>query len=132
MMSFTTTLPSSPSAKTCWTANGRPSPTTIASDSRITGSLPCRLSSVTAESPSYSLSVYLDVVPPEEIRDFVDLHDYRTGEPLVPDESGVIITQKMAELLNLKVGDTFTVDSDGRFTVTVAALPSTIWPTSSI
>ena len=94
----------------------------IASDSRITGSLPCRLSSVTAESPSYSLSVYLDVVPPEEIGDFVDLHDYRTGEPLVPDESGVIITQKMAELLNLKVGDTFTVDSDGRFTVTVAGI----------
>lgn len=94
----------------------------IASDSRITGSLPCRLSSVTAESPSYSLSVYLDVVPPEEIGDFVDLHDYRTGGPLVPDESGVIITQKMAELLNLKVGDTFTVDSDGRFTVTVAGI----------
>ena len=94
----------------------------IASDSRITDSLPCRLSSVTAESPSYSLSVYLDVVPPDEIGDFVDLHDYRTGEPLVPDESGVIITQKMSELLNLKVGDTFTVDSDGRFTVTVAGI----------
>ena len=28
----------------------------------------------------------------------------------------------MAELLNLKVGDTFTVDSDGRFTVTVAGI----------
>ena len=94
----------------------------IASDSRITDSLPCRLSSVTAESPSYSLSVYLDVVPPEEIGDFVDLHDYRTGEPLVPDDSGVIITQKMSELLNLQVGDTFTVDSDGRFTVTVAGI----------
>lgn len=94
----------------------------IASDSRITDSLPCRLSSVTAESPSYSLSVYLDVVPPEEIGDFVDLHDYHSKAPLTLDDSGVIITQKMAELLNLKVGDTFTVDSDGRFTLTVTGI----------
>lgn len=94
----------------------------IASDSRITDSLPCRLSSVTAESPSYSLSVYLDVVPPEEIGDFVDLHDYHSKAPLTLDDSGVIITQKMAELLNLQVGDTFTVDSDGRFTLTVTGI----------
>lgn len=86
----------------------------------ITASLPCRLSSVTAETGVYSLTAYLEVAEGTSLGDFVELRDYRDKTPLTLDGSGAIITQKLAELLQVDVGDSFTVDSDGRFPITVA------------
>ena len=59
------------------------------------------------------------------IGEFVTLKEYQTGELLELDNSGVIITQKLSELLDLEAGDTFTVDCDGRYTLRVAAVADT-------
>ena len=78
--------------------------------------------SVTAESAAYSLNSYLEVMEPDVVPDFVDLHDAHTGEPLTLPEDGVLIDQKLSELLGLSVGDTITISDSGRYTATVAGI----------
>ena len=88
----------------------------------VTGFLPCHVAAVTAETKQYSVTAYLEAIDPERIGDFVDLHAYRDGTPLTPGGQGVIIDQKLSELLGVSVGDTFTVDGDSRAEVTVAGI----------
>lgn len=53
---------------------------------------------------------------------FADLHNRQTGEPTPLEQEGVVLTEKLASTLNVKPGDTVTLeDADGneaRFTVT--------------
>lgn len=94
----------------------------IAGNPDITASLPCRLGSVTAESDTYSTTVYLEVVDPAEIGDFVELRTMGDREPLTIPDDGVIIDQKLSELLDVGPGDTFTVDGDSRAELRIAAV----------
>ena len=88
----------------------------------IVDSLSCRISTITAESKSYNTSAYLEVVDPQAIARFVNIRDYHSGKAIPFPEEGVIIDQKLAELLDLSVGDRFIADGDGRVELTVAAI----------
>lgn len=68
------------------------------------------LSECTAESDSTSQSVNI-VVPSQidKIGNFIGIHSTEDGSLIKPDDDSVIITAKLASLLELKVGDTITV-----------------------
>lgn len=83
--------------------------------------LPCYLTSVTAETDTYSTTAYLEVADPGRIGDFVTLRTME-GQPLTVPEDGAVIDQKLSELLDVEPGDTITVDGDIRAEVTVAAV----------
>ena len=87
----------------------------------VADSLPCLLTSVTAESSTYSTTAYLEAADPERLGDFVTLRTM-DGEPLTVPEDGAIIDQKLSELLDVGPGDTITVDGDTRAEITVAAV----------
>lgn len=55
----------------------------------------------------------------DKISDFIQLSHRKDDEPVALTDDGVVITEKLAELLGLHVGDTFTVDADGKHTVKV-------------
>ncbi|MBR6351957.1 MAG: FtsX-like permease family protein [Firmicutes bacterium] len=86
------------------------------------------LASGTAESPDYSIFTYIQVGEPEDIARFFEIQTYDerkgpdAGEIITLDDSGVIIDQKLSELLNVGVGDSFTLEFDTRRQVTVAAI----------
>ncbi len=64
------------------------------------------------------------IVPQENdsFSDYIVLKNYSSGQPIILDESGVVINEKLAKLLGVYAGGTLTVDiSDGRTVeVTVA------------
>ena len=93
----------------------------LEADPDVTDFTACRLSSVTAQSDSYNTTAYIEVVDSGEIGRFVTLRTVE-GEPLTVPEEGVVIGQKLSELLGVGVGDSFTIDGDTRATVTVAAV----------
>lgn len=77
---------------------------------------------VTAESDAYSVLAFLQVMEPEELGDFIVLRDDQTKEAIPLTDGGAVIDKKLSELLELEVGDTFTVTGDGRNEITVAAI----------
>ena len=87
----------------------------------VVDSLPCLLTSVTAESDTYSTTAYLEAADPDRLGDFVTLRTM-DGQPLTVPEDGAIIDQKLSELLDVGPGDTITVDGDIRAEVRVAAV----------
>lgn len=49
----------------------------------------------------------LMIVPDgQDLSIYLNLRAYQTGETMIPDQSGMILTAKLADLLDLKVGDT--------------------------
>ena len=78
--------------------------------------------SVTAESPAYSTTAYVEVFDPEDIGKFVITRAISSGEDMPLPESGVIIDQKLSELLKVNVGDSITIDSDGRHSAKIAGI----------
>ena len=95
----------------------------LASDERILASEPCCLASLTAETAKYNIMAYLEVADPETFGDFVAVRDYRTGEILkAPEDGGVLIDEKLSELLGVTVGDPFTLAGDTRQELTVAGI----------
>lgn len=58
----------------------------------------------------------------EQFADFLDLHERVSGTPTPLEEEGVVLTEKLAKLLNVKAGDTVTLENGdgetGTFTVT--------------
>ncbi|QQO10622.1 ABC transporter permease [Breznakiella homolactica] len=52
---------------------------------------------------------------PDELNGYISLRERKSGSPIVFTGSSVVVTEKMAESLGLKVGDSFAVEnSDGR------------------
>lgn len=94
----------------------------IAEDRSISAWLDCYLGAVTAESDSYSQTAYLQTVDAGRIGRFVVLRDFETGEALKLNNNGVIVTQKLAELLDLSVGDTCVLDGDSRVSVRISGI----------
>ena len=94
----------------------------LAGDSRVVNDVPCTASSATVITSSYSTTAYVEVMEADEIGKVIDLLDYKTGEPIIMEDTGVYIDQKLSELLKVSVGDTFFLDGDARGDVTVAGI----------
>ncbi len=77
---------------------------------------------VTAQSDAYSISAYLEVFDPDDISKFVALRDFDTKEEIALPRSGALIDIKLSELLQLNVGDSFLIDSDGMHESVVAGI----------
>ena len=83
--------------------------------------LACRSETVSAETERYTVDAYLQVVPgQEELERFVNLRHRLNDEPVVLPDDGVVLTEKLATLLGVEAGDTFTLDGDQRVQVRVA------------
>ncbi len=94
----------------------------LAGDSHVVNDVPCTASSATVITSSYSTTAYVEVMEADEIGKVIDLLDYKTGEPITMEDTGVYIDQKLSELLKVSVGDTFFLDGDARGDVTVAGI----------
>ncbi len=72
---------------------------------------------VTALNKDINQSASL-IVPekPEEIADYVNLSDISTNKPVGIDDNSVIITEKLSKMLDVKKGDSFTVELQGKQT----------------
>ena len=87
----------------------------------VDDSLACRVETVTAQSESYTLDCYLQTTPSqEELSRFVELRHRTDDVPVTLPDDGAVITEKMASLLGVEVGDTITLDGESRVTITVA------------
>ena len=94
----------------------------LAGDARVVNDIPCTASSATVITSSYSTTAYVEVMEADEIGKVIDLLDYKTGEPITMEDTGVYIDQKLSELLKVSEGDTFFLDGDARGDVTVAGI----------
>lgn len=94
---------------------------TLSESGLVDDSLACRVETVTAQSESYTLDCYLQTTPSqEELRRFVELRHRTDDVPVTLPDDGAVITEKMASLLGVEVGDTITLDGESRVTITVA------------
>lgn len=79
--------------------------------------------SVTFSSEKASIDGYLTVTDqPEELAGQITFRDMKRQEPVAFPQQGVIIDEKLAELLELSVGDLLTVDCGKIVSVPVAAI----------
>lgn len=86
----------------------------------VEGWLPCHQENITAESPAYTADAVLQIFANHEaVSPFISLHHRTNDIPVVLSNEGVILTEKLAKLLNVQPGDTFLIDGDQRFEVTV-------------
>lgn len=94
-------------------------------DDRIESSIFTRIMKATVKSSELNKSVndISIIVPqsPEQMQKMIFLKDAYSGEDLVLNNNGVIITQKLAETLKLSAGDTFIIENDNKeYTVAVS------------
>ena len=76
---------------------------------------------VTVESDAYTVDATLEVLPDHEtLTRFVTLQHRTDSDPVALPESGAILTEKLASLLEVEPGDTITLDGDSRVQVQVA------------
>lgn len=64
-------------------------------------------------------SYQLSIIAPKagsDLKGFIDLRDRKTGEAIDFNNDSVILSEKIADSLNLKVGDTLTLENDDRKT----------------
>ena len=83
---------------------------TVQSDEDVTASMEAVETTVDVSAGGKTRSSYLVVASePDRLEDFVKLRDRTTQESYRLDDSGVIITEKLATLLDVKAGDTVTL-----------------------
>lgn len=86
----------------------------------VEGWVPCHQENITAESPAYTADAVLQVFANHEaVSSFISLRHRTNDIPIVLSDEGVILTEKLAKLLNVQPGDTFLIDGDQRFEATV-------------
>ena len=85
------------------------------------GWLVCCSASMTAETDAYTVDCTVQVFPDQaSIASFIHLR-HRTGDgPVTLSDDGVVLTEKLASLLDVQPGDTITLDGDSRVEVRVA------------
>ena len=85
------------------------------------GWLVCCSASMTAETDAYTVDCTVQVFPDQaSMAPFIHLR-YRTDdEPVTLSDDGVVLTEKLASLLDVQPGDTITLDGDSRMEVRVA------------
>ena len=89
--------------------------TTLEKDSKMDGSTEGILSQITVGNGEEWHDVYLDVPKNvEEFSEFVVLQDRVTNEKYELDDSGAILTEKMATELDVEPGDTVTIRDENR------------------
>lgn len=78
---------------------------------------------VTAESDAYTADASLEVAADNEtLERFVDLRHRTDSDPVTLPYSGAVITEKLAQLLDVGPGDTMILDGDSRVEVQVAGI----------
>ena len=89
----------------------------------VSSMAPVNTRSVTFQGENATVDGYLTVTEdPAALYRQIDLHSMDTGAHLDIPEDGVIIDEKLAEMLGLQVGDSLTIDCGTRITVKVAGI----------
>lgn len=92
-------------------------------DENVDRWLACRQLTVDASAGNLTHSAYIFAVEDQEaFRQLIDLRERKSGEHVEIEPDGVVITEKLSELLDLKVGDTITIEGDRRVEATVTAI----------
>ena len=87
----------------------------------VTDFAPCRSETVTARTDAYSVDATLQTTAnQEELERFVNLRHRTSSEPVTLPDDGVVLTEKLAKLLDVEVGDTITLEGDKTVTARVA------------
>ena len=85
--------------------------------------LACHQSSVDVSAGALAHSAYIFAVEDQEaFGRLIDLRERKGGTPIEIQPGGVVITEKLSELLDVKVGDTITLEGDRRVEATVTAI----------
>ena len=83
--------------------------------------LGCRSEGVTAETDAYTVDGTLQVFADQDaVTPFIDLRHRTDSDQVVLPHDGVVLTEKLAKLLNVQPGDTFILDGEKRVEVRVA------------
>ena len=83
--------------------------------------LVCRSESTTAETDAYTVDGTLQVFSSQEaMAPFIQLRHRTNDTPVILPDDGVVLTEKLASLLDIQPGDTITLDGDTRVEVRVA------------
>jgi putative ABC transport system permease protein len=85
----------------------------MAQDSDIDRSMEAYMKNLALRNGKAQRQTYIVVMSDvEQVPDYVDFHDRKTKVGYTLDDSGVIISEKTAKLLNVGVGDTVTVQNE--------------------
>ena len=85
------------------------------------GWLVCCSASMTAETDAYTVDCTVQVFPDQaSTAPFIHLRHRTDDEPVTLSDDGVVLTEKLASLLDVQPGDTITLDGDSRVEVRVA------------
>lgn len=93
------------------------------SDGAVTSSLATMTEAATQELPDGSTAEVYLMVPQDAaaLNDYIDMHERTSRQPTPLGETGVVLTEKLAELLDVKAGDPVTLvngdGAEGSFTV---------------
>lgn len=85
--------------------------------------LACRKITADASAGDQAFTAYLFAVEDEDdFHQLIDLRERKSGDQIKLSLKGVVITEKLSELLDLRVGDTITLEGDQRMDATVTAI----------
>lgn len=85
--------------------------------------LPARLTAVTASAGGREVEVYqMAAAGDQDFGDLLVLRDRTSHDPVPLTDDGVVITEKLSQLLSLSVGDPITLSGDGTVTATVTGI----------
>ena len=79
----------------------------------IKESTPVRQQSITVKANDYSKDVFYIAISSNEIGKYMNLKERKTQKEIKLDDEGVVLTEKLAEILNVKVGDKINIKDDG-------------------
>ncbi len=97
----------------------------LSTDTRINSYLYASRESVKVKRDQTVESGVQIIVPKQDIKPFINIHTVTGNQPLSITDDGVIITQKLSEILKVKVGDTISLineEDDKNATVTVTGI----------
>lgn len=87
----------------------------------VTDYAACRSETVTARTDAYSIDATLQTTASQqELERFVNLRHRTDSDPVVLPDDGVVLTEKLAKLLDVEPGDTITLEGDQTVTARVA------------
>jgi putative ABC transport system permease protein len=83
--------------------------------------LACRSENVTTETTAYTVDATLQVFSDQaSVAPMIDLRHRTDDEAVIFPDDGVVLTEKLAKLLDVRTGDTFILDGEKRVEVRVA------------
>ena len=83
--------------------------------------LACRSENVTAETSTYTVNASLQIFPHQEaVAPMIHLRHRTDDTAVVLPDDGVVLTEKLAKLLDVQAGDSFILDGEQRVEVRVA------------